>query len=372
MKAMFPRLRQLIGAAGVKGAISGVEAEVAKVEEVARPLSARGRAAVPGDHAKKMVEGLDEAIESAGDYLAAAADQVRELASARPPNKEAQVLLSQVVKLEQRLKTAATVAKETHDRILVEDKKNQIWEAEAKKKAEDDAIRREQAAKQEMDAAVQSVQSELAPLVSTAEQQANHVQEISAKMEVARGSGADDKQLWRMISASTPHFNTAQQTINACMAFGAGRRWRLIQQAAESVKQQAAALQNRARAAARVLEIATGVVEQSKRQCYEIQEARALEDAIQSLRKELGPMVKDAELQSAKARAMAAQVEAARGAGAEDKEVLRLTVDVSEFKASAQKAMDDCGRYSAGPKYVRLQKADEAIRQEAAELVRAH
>merc|ERR1712217_659015 len=77
LRADFSRLRLVVGIASVEGALGGLEAEVAKAQAKARPLSARGPAAVPLHALKDATEELDSAIDTARDYLMAAREQVQ-------------------------------------------------------------------------------------------------------------------------------------------------------------------------------------------------------------------------------------------------------------------------------------------------------
>merc|ERR1711953_1175709 len=75
--ADFHRFVLLVGVASVAGALDGVEVEVVKAEEKARPLSAKGPVRVPLRQLPEAVGQLDAAIDVAKDYLAAARDQIK-------------------------------------------------------------------------------------------------------------------------------------------------------------------------------------------------------------------------------------------------------------------------------------------------------
>merc|ERR1719472_224569 len=60
----------------VETAMSGIEAEVAKAEQKAKPLGiTRGRAALNADRIHEVADEVDVAVEAGRDFLAAAKDQ---------------------------------------------------------------------------------------------------------------------------------------------------------------------------------------------------------------------------------------------------------------------------------------------------------
>eukprot|EP00928_Gymnodinium_smaydae_P098923 TRINITY_DN930_c1_g4_i1.p1 TRINITY_DN930_c1_g4~~TRINITY_DN930_c1_g4_i1.p1 ORF type:complete len:446 (+),score=128.83 TRINITY_DN930_c1_g4_i1:90-1340(+) len=134
-RADFARLRMLVGIATVGAALDGVEGEVVKAEAKARPLSARGPAAVPLDRLEDATEDLDVAVDAAGDYLAAARAQAHGIslgndelsvvasANAQEETPETVALRSRLESLEKRLGEAAAVAKKCHERMELQRRK---------------------------------------------------------------------------------------------------------------------------------------------------------------------------------------------------------------------------------------------------------
>mmetsp|Transcript_102713 Transcript_102713/g.306827 ORF Transcript_102713/g.306827 Transcript_102713/m.306827 type:complete len:684 (+) Transcript_102713:95-2146(+) len=137
-KEKFTQLRLLVGVAAVVGALSGMEAEVAKAEEKAKPLSARGRQVMPLDVLAERTDDVDRAVDAARDYLAAAREQVQcldveqSLPTAVAPTavrmavQEARKLGTRLDWFEQRLARAAAASKASRDRLVLQQKKEEL------------------------------------------------------------------------------------------------------------------------------------------------------------------------------------------------------------------------------------------------------
>mmetsp|Transcript_98079 Transcript_98079/g.194171 ORF Transcript_98079/g.194171 Transcript_98079/m.194171 type:complete len:687 (-) Transcript_98079:177-2237(-) len=133
----FSQLRLLVGVAAVTGALSGMEAEVAKAEEKAKPLSqTRGRNPFPPETLEERTDEVDSAVDAARDYLAAAREQVQLLdgdqaslnglgvtQAVRSAALEARKLGTRLDWFEQRLGRAAAASKASRDRLLLQRKK---------------------------------------------------------------------------------------------------------------------------------------------------------------------------------------------------------------------------------------------------------
>lgn len=136
-RAAFSQLRLLVGVAAVTGALSGMEAEVAKAEEKAKPLSqTKGRSPFPPEMLEERTDEVNSAVDAARDYLAAAREQVqlldRDQASlsgagatqaVRSAALEAKKLGTRLDWFEQRLGRAAAASKASRDRLLLQRKK---------------------------------------------------------------------------------------------------------------------------------------------------------------------------------------------------------------------------------------------------------
>jgi len=143
----FPQLRLLVGVAAVVGALSGMEVEVAKAEEKARPLTnIKGRASLPHDMLEERTDEVDAAVDSARDYLAAAREQFQTLESEQMQGAmlptapqavkmavaEARKLGARLDWFEQRLTRAGSASKASRDRLLLQRKKEALMrEADA-------------------------------------------------------------------------------------------------------------------------------------------------------------------------------------------------------------------------------------------------
>eukprot|EP00929_Paragymnodinium_shiwhaense_P057362 TRINITY_DN28707_c2_g1_i1.p1 TRINITY_DN28707_c2_g1~~TRINITY_DN28707_c2_g1_i1.p1 ORF type:complete len:397 (+),score=109.80 TRINITY_DN28707_c2_g1_i1:132-1322(+) len=121
--AEFPRVRLLIAVAAVTEALDGVEAEVVKAEVKARPLSARGRAAVPLDQLGDAVAELDASLEAATDYLGAAGDQLQVGPKLGGGDEKVQALRKRLKSLEDRLSVGRSISKSCHDRLELQRRK---------------------------------------------------------------------------------------------------------------------------------------------------------------------------------------------------------------------------------------------------------
>jgi len=133
----FSQLRLLVGVAAVTGALSGMEAEVAKAEDKAKPLlQTRGRSPFSPETLEERTDEVDSAVDAARDYLAAAREQVQLLdgdqaslsghsvtQAVRSAALEARKLGTRLDWFEQRLGRAAAASKASRDRLLLQRKK---------------------------------------------------------------------------------------------------------------------------------------------------------------------------------------------------------------------------------------------------------
>lgn len=139
-KDKFAQLRLLVGVASVVGALSGMEAEVAKAEEKAKPLAVRGMRPMPMDVLEERIDEVDSAVDAARDYLAAAREQVQGLelepqpatlapTAVRMATQEARKLGTRLDWFEQRLARAGAASKASRDRLVLQQKKAELMRA---------------------------------------------------------------------------------------------------------------------------------------------------------------------------------------------------------------------------------------------------
>lgn len=122
-------------AAETMSCLSGIEAEVAKAEQKARPLIAMGggRSALPPEMVLEAADAVDGAVEAAGDFLAAAREQAQrpggedadslEPKAAQAARVEARRLFMLLDRLELRLGRCSSASKACRNRILVQQRK---------------------------------------------------------------------------------------------------------------------------------------------------------------------------------------------------------------------------------------------------------
>jgi hypothetical protein len=120
----------------VETAMSGIEAEVAKAEQKAKPLGiTRGRAALNADRIHEVADEVEVAVEAGRDFLAAAKDQASSMAgvpndklepSVIPGCAPARQLFFRLDYMEKRLAAAAKAAQTARDRVILAQKKAQL------------------------------------------------------------------------------------------------------------------------------------------------------------------------------------------------------------------------------------------------------
>lgn len=126
----------LAGVKIVESAMSGIEAEVAKAEEKAKPLAfTRGRAMIPLDMVEDRADEVFVAVDAARDFLAAAKDQASSMAgvpndklepSVIPNCPPARQLFFRLEYMEKRLALTAKAAQSAKDRAILAQKKAQL------------------------------------------------------------------------------------------------------------------------------------------------------------------------------------------------------------------------------------------------------
>lgn len=131
--AQTARVRE--NTAGVTEALSGIEAEVSKAEELARPLSVMrgGRSHLLPDQVESQATAVETAVSAARDFLAAAREQSQRLGGeentalepdpGRLAEAESKKLQLRLDWLEVRLGKAAAASKAVWDRILLQQRK---------------------------------------------------------------------------------------------------------------------------------------------------------------------------------------------------------------------------------------------------------
>merc|ERR1712107_96348 len=108
----------IAGVASVEGALGGLEEEVAKAQAKARPLSARGPAAVPMHLLAVATEELESAVDTARDYLMAR-EQVQGITGVELEGPEAKSLSARLDSLESRLNNASAVSEHCKGRLAL-------------------------------------------------------------------------------------------------------------------------------------------------------------------------------------------------------------------------------------------------------------
>jgi len=126
----------LAGVKIVESAMSGIEAEVAKAEEKAKPLAVvRGRSMIPMDMVEDRADEVFVAVDAARDFLAAAKDQASSMAgvpndklepSVIPNCPPARQLFFRLDYMEKRLTLTAKAAQSAKDRVILAQKKAQL------------------------------------------------------------------------------------------------------------------------------------------------------------------------------------------------------------------------------------------------------
>lgn len=121
--------------AGVTEALAGIEGEVSKAEELAKPLSIMrgGRSQLPPDQLESRAAAVETAVDAAKDFLAAAREQSQRLGgeenNALEPDPgrlavaESKKLQLRLDWLEVRLGKAGAASKAVRDRILLQQRK---------------------------------------------------------------------------------------------------------------------------------------------------------------------------------------------------------------------------------------------------------
>lgn len=120
----------------VDTAMAGIEAEVVKAEEKAKPLAVvRGRGALMGDAVHDRADEVETAVEAARDFLAAAKDQASSMAgvpndklepSVIPGCPPARQLFFRLEYMEKRLGAAAKAAEAARNRVILAQKKAEL------------------------------------------------------------------------------------------------------------------------------------------------------------------------------------------------------------------------------------------------------